>query len=582
MNRRAFLTNLGGLGTSAALAGLAPAQLSRIAANLAAPIAQPPQQQSAQPTFRLVDVTNSAGIHFHHNSGAYGGKLLPETLGSGCAFLDFDNDGWQDVLLINGTDWPGHKRAPSTLRLYQNNRNGTFTDVTRRAGLEIEMYGMGVAVGDYNNDGFPDIFITCVGQSRLFQNNKKGAFVDVTHSSGLAGRQALSTSALWFDYDRDGLLDLFVCNYVKWSAEHDVFCSLDGTHKSYCTPEAYRGETCWLFRNRGDGTFEDVTAKSGIFDTSSKSLGVAMLDYNLDGWPDLLVANDTQPNKLYRNLQNGTFKEVGVEAGIAFSTEGKARAGMGVATGDFENSGRAGIAITNFDNEMIGLYQPIANNAYQDIAIQAGIGLPSVNTLGFGCVFLDADLDGLLDLAVANGHIDETVRNIRGNVGYAQPPQLFLNSGGGHFRDVAPNMSKEFASPKVGRGLAYADFDRDGDLDILMTTNNGPAYLYRNDVQGGNKSIRFRLIGTKSNRDAIGARVQIVSNGATQERVVHTGSSYLSQSELPVTFGVAHTEKIDRAIIQWPSGRTEDFKNLPTAQSYDCTESQGVSPQRRS
>ncbi|MGA8407501.1 MAG: VCBS repeat-containing protein, partial [Candidatus Acidiferrales bacterium] len=297
MNRRAFLKNLGALGS---LASLPPplAQLTNFAAINTQPL-HPPQNQSPQPTFRLTDVTTSAGIHFHHNSGAYGGKLLPETLGSGCAFLDYDNDGWQDILLINAMDWPGHQRNRSTLRLYQNNRNGTFTDVTRRAGLDLEMYGMGVAVGDYNNDGFPDIFITCIGQSRLFRNNTKGAFVEVTKAAGLAGRQALSTSALWFDYDRDGLLDLFVCNYVKWSAEHDVFCSLDGTHKSYCTPEAYRGETCWLFRNRGDGTFEDVTAKSGVFDTSSKSLGVAMLDYNLDGWPDLFVANDTQPNKLY-------------------------------------------------------------------------------------------------------------------------------------------------------------------------------------------------------------------------------------------------------------------------------------------
>jgi hypothetical protein len=252
---------------------------------------------------------------------------------------------------------------------------------------------------------------------------------------------------------------------------------------------------------------------------------------------------------------------------------------MGVACGDFENSGRAGIAITNFDNEMIGLYQPVASGAYQDIAIQAGIGLPSVNTLGFGCVFLDADLDGLLDLAVTNGHIDETVRNIRGNVGYAQPPQLFLNGGNGHFRDVAPAMSKEFAAPKVGRGLAYADFDRDGDLDILMTTNNGPAYLYRNDRLAGNKSIRFRLIGTKSNRDAIGARVRIECRGITQQRLVHSGSSYLSQSELPVTFGVAHNEKIDRAVIDWPSGRTEEFKNLKSSQSYECTESKGITPQ---
>ena len=267
------------------------------------------EEKQALP-FRLVDVTNKAGIEFRHNSGAFGGKYLPETLGPGCAFLDYDNDGWQDIILINGMDWPGHKRRRTTMRLYHNNRNGTFTDVTRRAGLDLEMYGMGVAVGDFNNDGFPDLFVSCVGQSRLFQNTGKGTFTDVTERCGLGGRPGFSTSALWFDYDRDGLLDLFVCNYVKWSPKQDVFCSLDAKHKSYCTPEAYRGATSWLFRNRGNGTFEDVTAKSGIFDSSSKSLGVAMMDHDLDGWIDLFVANDTQPNKLYRNMRNGTFHDV--------------------------------------------------------------------------------------------------------------------------------------------------------------------------------------------------------------------------------------------------------------------------------
>jgi hypothetical protein len=528
--------------------------------------------------FRLTDVTSQAGIQFRHNSGAYGGKLLPETLGSGCAFLDYDRDGWQDILLINGMDWPGHKRHRSTLRLYRNNRNGTFADVTQSAGLDIEMYGMGVAVGDYNNDGFPDILITCVGQNRLFRNTGKGTFVDATRASGLHGRQAFSTSALWFDYDRDGLLDLFVCNYVRWSPEHDVFCSLDGKLKSYCTPEAYRGDTCWLFHNRGDGTFEDVTATSGVFDSSSKSLGVAMFDYDQDGWPDLLVADDTQPNKLYRNLGNGKFKDVAVEAGLAFSAEGKARAGMGVDIGDFDNSGRPGIAITNFDNEMIGLYRAVRPGVYDDISIPAGIGLPSRNTLGFGCGFLDADLDGALDLAVANGHIDETVRNIRGNVGYAQPPLLFLNQGNGKFRDLAAEAGGGFDQPKVGRGLAYGDFDRDGDLDILLTTNNGPAFLYRNDQLAGNRSIRFHLVGTKSNRDAIGATVRIFYNGQSQSRVVRGGSSYLSQSELPVTFGLGKRDKIERATIEWPSGRTEEFKDLAAGRTYECTETTGITP----
>jgi len=526
--------------------------------------------------FRFTDVTSTSGIHFQHNSGAFGGKFLPETLGSGCAFLDYDRDGWQDILLINGMDWPGHKQRRSTLRLCHNNGNGTFTDVTSRSGLDEEMYGMGVAVGDYDNDGFPDILITCVGQNRLFHNTGKGTFVDVTNSSGLGKRLAFSTSALWFDYDRDGLLDLFVCNYVKWSPERDVFCSLDGKHKSYCTPEAYRGETCWLFHNRGNGTFEDVTASSGIFDSSSKSLGVAMLDDEQNGWPDLLVANDTQPNKLYRNQRNGTFKDAAVEAGLAFSSEGKARAGMGVDAADFMNSGHSGVAITNFDNEMTGLYK-LAGKTYEDVAAQSGVGLASKNSLGFGCVFLDANLDGWLDLAVANGHIDETVRNIRGNVGYAQPPQLFLDERDGRFHDVAAEVGGGFDQPKVGRGLAYADFDRDGDLDLLLTTNNGPTYLYRNDQLAGNRSIRFRLVGTKSNRDGIGATVRIVTGGLSQSRMVKSGSSYLSQSELPLTFGLEKQDQVESAVILWPSGRTEEFKHLKAGRCYECVEGKGIS-----
>jgi hypothetical protein len=529
--------------------------------------------------FTFSDVTASSGLQFRHNSGAYGGKLLPETMGSGCAFFDYDADGWPDVLLVNGMDWPGHKRDTrqrSTLRLYRNNRNGTFTDVTRAAGLDVELYGMGVAVGDYNNDGFADILVTCVGQNRLFRNTGKGTFVDATRTSGLGGRTGFSTSALWFDFDRDGLLDLFVCNYVKWTPEHDVFCSLDGKNKSYCTPEAYRGDTCWLFRNRGNGTFEDVTATCGIFDTSSKSLGVTMIDSDIDGWPDLFVANDTQPNKLYRNLRNGTFKDVAVEAGLAFSAEGKARAGMGADSADFDNSGVPGLAITNFDNEMIGLYRPLGRGLFEDVALKSGVGASSRNSLGFGCAFADFDLDGDLDLVVANGHIDETVRNIRGNVGYAQPPLLFLNQGNGTFREGAADAGREFAQPRVGRGLACADFDRDGDVDLLVTTNNGPALLFRNDQSSANRYVRFRLTGTTSNRDAIGATVRIFHGGTSQSRLVKSGSSYLSQSELPVTFGAGARDRLDRVVVSWPNGRTEEFKNVATGKAYECVEGKGM------
>jgi hypothetical protein len=560
VNRRDFLERFG--------AGIALAALPLD------PVAQSPAANG----FRLVDVTAAAGLDFRHNTGAYGGKLLPETLGAGCAFIDYDADGWQDILFVNGMDWPGHKRQRSTPKLYRNNRNGTFTDVTRAAGLDVELYGMGVAVGDFNNDGFPDLFITCVGQSRLFRNTGKGRFVDVTRTSGLGGREAFSTSAMWVDIDRNGLLDLFVCNYVRWSAEHDVFCSVDGKRKSYCTPEAYRGETCWLFRNRGNGTFEDVTATCGIFDSSSKALGVALVDYDQDGWPDIFVANDTQPNKLYRNQRNGTFKDVALEAGVALSDDGKARAGMGVDVADFTNSGRAGIAITNFEGEMVGLYRAQEPGLYRDITMMSGVGPASRSRLGFGCLFADIDLDGNLDLVVANGHIDDTVRNITGNTGYAQAPHLFLNQGGGTFRDVAAGAGGGFVQPRVARGLAYADFDRDGDLDLLITTNDGPPVLFRNDQTAGRRSLRFRLQGVKSNRDAIGATVRIDHGGTSQMRMVKSGSSYLSQSELPVTFGVGTRDRIDRVVIAWPSGATEEFKNLASGKAYVVVEGRGIVP----
>jgi hypothetical protein len=523
--------------------------------------------------FRLTDVTAAAGIQFRHNSGAFGAKYLPETMGPGCAFFDYDADGWLDILLVNGMGWPGHRTERSTLQLYRNNRNGTFTDVTERAGLAVEMYGMGVAIGDYNNDGFPDLLVTAVGQNRLFQNNGRGHFLDVTEKAGLGGRNAFSTSAMWFDFDRDGLLDLLVCNYVKWSAEHDVFCSVDGSRKSFCTPEAYHGETCWLFRNRGNGTFEDVTAKSGIFDSTSKSLGVALLDYDRDGWPDVLIANDTQPNKLYRNLRNGTFEDVAVRAGVAFSEDGKARAGMGIDTADFDNSGAEGIAITNFDNEMMALYLASRDGVYKDMARASGIGAASRASLGFGCAFLDIDLDGRLDLVAVNGHIDETVRRIHGNIGYAQPPHVFLNQGKGVFRDVAAQAGGGFASPKVARGLAYGDFDRDGSPDLLITTNQGAPYLYQNQQVSGNRGLRLRLTGTKSNRDAIGALARVFTPEGAQSRRVKSGSSYLSQSELTLTFGLGKLESASRLVIEWPSGAVQEFKNV-RAGAYQCIEGQ--------
>jgi hypothetical protein len=540
-------------------------------------LCQPRSPHAQQPApVRLTDVTRQAGISFTHNNGAFGKKYLPETLGSGAAFLDYDNDGWQDILLVNGTNWPGQPAAKSHSRLYRNRHDGTFEDVTVKAGLNLDLYGMGVAAADYDNDGWQDILITAVGQNHLFHNTGKGTFVDVTDKAGLGHRPGFSTSALWFDYDRDGRLDLLVCNYVRWTPETDVFCSVDGKQKSYCTPEAYRGTTSWLFRNRGDGTFEDVTARAGLFDTTSKSLGVTLIDYDLDPWPDVFVANDTQPNKLYRNNGDGTFTELGLKAGLAFSEDGRARAGMGADAADVDNSGATTVVVTNFSGEMLGLYRPVGDGQFADAAPRSDVGRVTRGTLGFGCFFFDVDLDGLQDLLVVNGHIDETISRVSARVTYAEPPHLFLNGGKGQFRDVAHEVGSTFDQPKVGRGAAFGDFDNDGDPDVVITTNNGPAFLYRNDAPAGRRSIRVVLHGVKSNRDGIGARVRVFAGPDKYWRTVKTGSSYLSQSELPVTFGLGAHAKADRLVVEWPSGARDEASGLPAGRVYEVTEGKGV------
>jgi hypothetical protein len=527
--------------------------------------------------FQLVDVTAASGLRFEHYTAAFGRKYLPETLGAGVIVFDADGDGRQDILLPDGTSWPGQPARPDkTMRLFRNTGAGTFDDVTARSGLAVPIYGMGGAAADYDNDGRMDLLVTAVGQSRLFRNVGNGRFADVTVRAGLGGRQGFSTAAAWFDYDRDGHLDVMIGNYVRWTPETDVFCSSDGRTKSYCTPEAYPGATSWLFRNRGDGRFEDVTAAAGLLDTTSKSLGIALLDYDVDGWPDLFVANDTQPNKLYRNQRDGTFVERGVSAGLAFSEDGRARAGMGADAADLENSGGApSVAVTNFSGEMLGLFAPVGPGAYADRAPASELGRASRTTLGFGCFFFDGDLDGRLDLLVANGHIDDNISR-GGRIHHAEPPHFFHNQGGGRFLDLATELGSAFAAPKVARGAAYADFDMDGDLDVILTTNGGPAHLYRNDRQSSNRSVRLALKGRRSNRDAIGARVRARVDGAWQIRVVRTGSSYLSQSELPVTFGLGGSAQADAVVIEWPAGRQETLGPVTAGRAYTITEGAGI------
>jgi enediyne biosynthesis protein E4 len=530
---------------------------------------------SAQ-SITLREITSQAGIHFTHNNGAFGKKWLPETMGSGCAFIDYDNDGWPDILLVNGTDFAGHaKGGATTPKLYHNNHNGTFTDVTAKAGLAIPLFGMGAAIADFDNDGFDDIFITAVGQSRLFHNNGNGTFTDVTKSAGLWGPSEFSTSAAWFDYDRDGKLDLVVANYVQWSQQGDIYCTLDGAHKSYCTPESYKGLSVRLWHNLGNGRFEDTTQKAGMFDPTSKSLGIAILDANNDGWLDVLVSNDTQPNKLYVNKKNGTFEERAVPAGVAFSEDGVARAGMGVDAADFDHSGAASLIITNFSNQMLSLYHNEGNGLFVDEAPSSEIGRATLLTLGFGCFFFDYDNDGWLDILVADGHIEDEIERVQKRVSYAEPPHLFRNLGAGKFEEVTTKVGPSFAAPKVARGAAYADINNDGALDVLMMTNGGAAHLYRNEG-GTNQSLRVKLLGTKSNRDGIGAVVRIVAGGEKQGQMLRSGSSYLSSSELVLTFGVGSKAKADAIEVRWPSGQLDSLSNISTGETITIQEGKGV------
>jgi enediyne biosynthesis protein E4 len=539
------------------------------------------QSPAAKGPAEFRDVTAAAGIKFVHNNGAYGRKYLPETLGPGVAFIDYDNDGWPDIFLVNGMDWPGHATKRTTPKLYHNNHDGTFTDVTHKAGLDVEMFGLGVTVGDYDNDGYDDLFVTAYGQSHLFHNNGNGTFTDVTQKAGLGGVKEFSTSAAWVDYDKDGRLDLVVANYVTWSPEADLYCTMDGKSKSYCTPESYKGASIRLWHNNGDGTFSDVTKQAGLYEPTSKTLGIAILDFDNDGWPDILISNDTQPNKLYRNNGNGTFTEKAVVAGVAFSEDGVARAGMGVDTADYDRSGNTSLMITNFSNQMISLYHNEGRGLFVDEAPRSEVGRASLLTLGFGCFFFDYDLDGWPDILVVNGHIDPDIQKVQANVRYAEPPHLFRNLGKGKFAEVTKTAGAAFATPRVGRSVAYADVYNNGRLDILMSTNGGPVSLFKNEPVGAaNHSLRVKLVGTKSNRDGIGAVVRVTTAEGTQTPMLRSGSSYLSASELVLTFGVGQQSKVDAVEIRWPSGQVDRLSGVNAGQTVTVTEGKGQTSSR--
>ena len=566
-----------------------PSPGATIETPLTAPVA-PAKAASEIPEARFTDITATSGITFAHQNGAYGDKLLPETMGGGVAFLDFDGDGDADLIFINSSYWPWRsvaaQSAPVTA-LYRNDGTGRFDDVTAASGLGMSLYGMGVAVGDYDSDGRVDVFVTAVGGNRLFRNLGQGRFEDVTQTSGVSGStNDWSTSAAWIDYDNDGDLDLFVCHYVRWSREIDleVGYKFDGVTRAYGPPMNFEGTYPSLYRNDGQGRFTDVSAASGVQVKNpstghpmAKSLAVAPVDVDNDGWIDLVVANDTVQNFLFRNQRDGRFQEIGSRSGIAFDAYGMARGAMGIDAARFRNDDALGIAIGNFANEMNALYVSQRDALmFADEAITEGVGPASRLLLKFGLFFFDYDLDGRLDVLTANGHLEQEIQKFQKSQQYRQPAQLFWNRGSSRGVSFVPVPAEKCGSdlykPIVGRGSAFADIDGDGDLDVVMTQVGGPPLLIRNDQKLKHHWLRLKLVGTRSNRDAIGAWVKVRIGNQILSRQVMPAKSYLSQSELPVTFGLGSAERVDEVTVIWPRGNSQKLANVRLDQPNVITE----------
>lgn len=529
------------------------------------------------PAVRYTDITEAAGLNFVHVNGATGDKLLPETMGSGAAFFDYDNDGDQDLLLINAQPWsPSEQAAKPTLAFYQNDGSGQFTDHTQAAGLAISAYGTGVAVADFDNDGDTDLFIAALGHNLLLRNDS-GVYRDITKDAGVAGGDSMwSTSAGFFDYDNDGDLDLFVCNYVVWSAQIDqaLNFTMNGRDRAYGPPTNYAGTHSYLYRNNGDGRFSDVSEQAGIQVNNpatgaamGKALAVSFVDLDQDGHIDIAVANDTVQNFLFHNAGDGRFDDVGMSSGFGFDSHGRATGAMGLDAAHFRDDDHIGIAIGNFANEMSSLYVTRANELqFSDEAISEGVGAPSRQHLSFGLVFLDYDLDGRLDLLQANGHLEDTINQVQSSQHYRQSAQMFWNAGADArmaYHEVPAENLGDLSKKVAGRALSYADIDGDGDLDVLITTPGDKPLLLRNDAQTEHNWLRLRLTGTSSNRDAIGAWIIARTADGEQRRQVMPTRSYLSQVERTVTLGLGKADQLEKLTVIWPDGSRQDV-NVPT------------------
>lgn len=528
---------------------------------------------STESSVQFSEVSAAVGIDFVHNTGAFGKKWLPETMGSGCAWFDFDGDGDPDALLLSGRDFDGHPTGRRLTSALYRNDGGRFTDVAKEVGLGDPMYAMGAAHGDFDGDGDSDLYITALGPNRLYRNDG-GHFVNVAKEMGVDDG-GFGSSASWFDCDNDGDLDLWSLNYVQWSPQTDIFCTLDGTNKSYCTPEAYQGASGRFYRNDGNA-FVDQTKAAGVEDVTAKALGLVCVDFDDDGWQDVFVSNDTQPNFLYKNNGDGTFAEQGMMAGVAYDEAGRARGAMGVDAGDFDGSGRPSLVIGNFSNEMMALYHNEGSGLFIDAAPTSEVGHQSLLTLAFGTFFFDANLDGHVDIFVANGHVENEIQKVQSRVSYEQPPHLFVNRGNATFEDQVPK-SEALRVPMVARGAAHADFDGDNDLDILVVTNGGAAKLFRNDGADGTRAVRVKLVGgAGSNRDGYGAKVTLTSGGKSQSAWMRSASSYCSQSESVLTFGLGSQPLADEIVVKWPSGKVSKVGQISAGSTAVIKESEAA------